>query len=197
MASLTDLAELTLTFDRAPGTIVDLPLLELHTNLRRLQIDEAYGLAVDEIPELPILQTLELHGTRRATAVAVKSRYRGSDVSVHISGAKTNEWLALHMDNPFRDWIEDSKSFGKAACAAFDRARQAADVVGIDPPDDAATAERVLRGLVADLNAINDKYEMIDTLRREQAWDAYCELAHELGIPIERAVAWFDDGRSF
>ena len=31
--------------------------------------------------------------------------------------------------------------------------------------------------------------------RREQAGDAFCELAHKLGVPIERADAWFDDGR--
>ncbi|GIH07838.1 hypothetical protein Rhe02_59050 [Rhizocola hellebori] len=185
LSTLTDLETLTITFDHAPGTITDLEALGRLTTLRSLQLDEAYGLTVEELPELPALQTLELNGTRRTTAAAVKARYRGSAVGVRVSGAKTDEWLALHMDNPFRDWIEDSKGFGKAACLAYNRARQAAD------------AERALRGLVADLNTLHDKYEMIDTLRREQAWDAYCGLARQLEVPAEQAESWFDDERRF
>jgi hypothetical protein len=78
---------------------------------------------------------------------------------------------------------------------AYDRARQAADAIGTARPDDVAAAERILRSLVADLNAIDDKYHMIDTLRREQAWDAYCHLAQQLEVPIEQADRWFDDER--
>ena len=57
--------------------------------------------------------------------------------------------------------------------------------------------ERVLRGLVADLNAIQDTYEMIETDHREQAWDAFSALAYRLGVPGEQADSWFDDERRF
>jgi hypothetical protein len=197
LRGMTDLGMLRLTFDRAPGTLTDLADLRNLTRLRHLQLDEAYGLTVEDLPDLPALQTLELNGTRRVTALAVKARYRGSAVSVSVRGAKADQWLALHMDNPFRDWVHDSKGFGQAACAAYDRARQAADDIGKDDPERAAVAERVLRGLVVDLNAIQDKYRLIDTHNRDTAWDAFRDLAHRLGVSNEDAHRWFDDGRGF
>jgi hypothetical protein len=55
----------------------------------------------------------------------------------------------------------------------------------------------VLRGLVTDLNAIDRQHQMIDTLRRDQAWQAFIDLARELGVPAGQASDWFDDGRRF
>jgi hypothetical protein len=197
LLGLCDVEALRLTFHSPPGTIADLAEMRNLTALRGLQLDEAYGLTVEELPELPALQTLELNGTRHATALAAKARYRGSAVSVSVSGAKTEQWLSLHMDNPFRDWVHDSKAFGRAACAAYDRARRGTDAIGADHPDRAAVAEKVLRGLLVDLNAIEDKYHLIDTHNRETAWDAFRDLAHRLGVSSVDADRWFDDGRNF
>jgi len=197
LLGLSDVEALRLTFDRAPGTITDLAEMRNLTTLRGLQLDEAYGLTVEELPELPALRTLELNGTRHSTSRVAKARYRGSAVSVSVTGAKTDQWLALHMDNPFRDWVHDSKGFGRAACAAYDRARRAADAVAADHPERVAVAEKVLRGLVVDLNAIEDKYHLIDTHNRETAWDAFLDLANRLGVSHVDADRWFDDGRKF
>lgn len=101
------------------------------------------------------------------------------------------------MDNPFRDWVHDSKGFGRAACTAYDGARRGTDAVGADHPDRAAVAEKILRGLVLDLNAIEDKYHLIDTHNRDTAWDALRDLAQRLGVSPEDADRWFDDGRKF
>ncbi|MEV6964403.1 hypothetical protein AB0M47_04740 [Hamadaea sp. NPDC051192] len=197
LLGLCDMETLRLSFDRPPGAITDLAGLRTLTALCRLQLDEAYGLTVEELPDLPALRALELNGTRRVTAHAVKARYRGSAVSVNVSGAKTDQWLSLHMDNPFRDWVHDSKAFGRAACAAYDRARRSADAIGADDPQRLALAEEVLRGLVADLNAIENKYHLIDTHNRETAGDAFHDLAHRLGVASVDAHRWFDGGRNF
>ncbi len=58
-------------------------------------------------------------------------------------------------------------------------------------------AERALRGLVADLNAINDEYCLIDTDYREQAGDVFCDLANRVQISGPQLEEWFDDGRRF
>jgi hypothetical protein len=195
LCGLTDLEKLHITFDRAPGKVDHLSELGRHVNLRSLEFGDAYGLSVADLPDLPALGSLELHGTRRATAAAAKARYGGGRVKLCVSGAKTDKWLAVHMDNPFRDWVHDSKRFGRDACAAYNRAQQAADAIGTAGPDTIAAAEGVLRGLVAALNAIDDKYGMIDTLRREQAWDGYCHLVKQLEVPMELADQWFDDDR--
>jgi hypothetical protein len=52
------------------------------------------------------------------------------------------------------------------------------------------------RGLVADPNAIHGRFGLIETLHRDQAWDAFHDLARRLSIPEGTASAWFDaDGR--
>ncbi|GGM82539.1 hypothetical protein GCM10007977_100030 [Dactylosporangium sucinum] len=57
--------------------------------------------------------------------------------------------------------------------------------------------ERALRDLVADLNTIDSEYGLIDTIYREQAWDAFQDLAGRLHIPEARASEWFDEDRRF
>jgi hypothetical protein len=197
LAGLTDLEDLTLTFGDPPGVLTDLPELDRHRRLYNLQLDDAYGLAAESLPELPSLRYLTLNGTRRTTAAAVKARFKGSAVTVTVSGAKSQAWLAAHMDNPFRDWVEDSKTFGQAACAAYTRAWRAVDAIAPEAPDRLDAAERALRGFVADLNAINDKHGLIDTLYREQAWDVFCDLAKRLHVPEAQTNRWFDEDRRF
>jgi len=38
---------------------------------------------------------------------------------------------------------------------------------------------------------------MIDTIRRDEAWDIYCHLAQQLEVPTEHADRWFDDERQW
>ena len=197
LSHLTDLEQLTVTFDDPPGTLTELGELRRHHRLRTLRLDDAFGLAPDGVPDLAGLRSLELVGTRRTTAAAVKARFKGSAVKVSVSGAKADSWLAQHMDNPFRDWIEDSKGFGRAAAAAYARAWRAVEAIAPETPGASAAAEQALRGLVAELSSINDKYELIDTLYREQAWDAYRALAIQLQVPEQQAEEWFDSGRRF
>jgi hypothetical protein len=63
-----------------------------------------------------------------------------------------------------RDWIEDSKAFGAAACTAYARARTAIETAPSGDPERSAAIANARRGLVTDLNTINARYELIDTL---------------------------------
>src|SRR5690606_16574421 len=103
------------------------------------------------IPELPALRELELAMTRTTTAGAARERYRNKPVNVEIWCAMTDEWLAAHMHNPFRNWVTDGEAFARAACEAYDRARAAVEAIAPDDPDRLVHAEPVLRRLVADL----------------------------------------------
>src|SRR6266540_1478787 len=146
---------------------------------------------------LTSLRHLFLNGTRRTIAAALKARFTGSTVMVSVKGAKSQAWLAAHMDNPFRDWVEDSKAFGQAACSAYTRARRAIEAIAPEAPDRLDAAERALRGLVADLSSINDEHGLIDTIHREHAWVVFRRLAKRLQVPEPEADRWFDDGRRF
>jgi hypothetical protein len=101
------------------------------------------------------------------------------------------------MDNPFRDWVEESQAFGQAACMAYTRAWRAIEAIEPEAPDRLTIGERVLRSLVADLNTIDSRYGLIDTIYRDQAWDVFKGLAGRLHIPEARAIEWFDEDRRF
>lgn len=197
LAGLTGLEELTLTFDDPPGVLTDLPELGRHRRLHNLRLDDAYGLDVENLPELPSLRELFLNGTIRATAAAVTARFQGSEVAVSVDRAKSQAWLAAHMDNPLRGWTEYSEAFGQAACSAYTRAVRAVEAITPKTPNRLHAAERALRGLVADLNAIDDVHGLIDTNYREQAWNVFNGLAQRLQIAEPQASGWFDDDRRF
>ena len=192
LAELTGLEELTITFGDPPGVATDLDVLRTFERLRSLQLDDADGLDPEELPDQPSLRHIELQGTSRTIAAAVEARFGGRGVDVTIIGAKSEAWLSAHMDNPFRDWVKDSEAFATAACEAFDRARRA-----IGPSEDRDAAERALHRFVADLNAIQSEYGMIETDYREQAWDAYRGLAERAHVPVRQAGRWFDEARRF
>jgi hypothetical protein len=197
LSGLTDLAELRLTFGDPRGILTDLPELGRHHRLHSLQLDDAYGLVADEFPELTSLRSLELSGIRRTTATALKARFNGTPVAVSVRGAKSDGWLSAHMDNPFRDWVDESKPFGQAACSAYNRTRRAAEAITPEDPGRLAKAELVLREFVTEFNTINDKYGLIDTINRDHVGDVFFDLVTRLQVPLEQANAWFDDGRRF
>ncbi|WP_345071969.1 hypothetical protein [Phytohabitans flavus] len=197
LAAMTDLEDLTITFDGAPGALTDLRELDRHSRLHSLRLDDAFGLDPASLPELRSLRHLELNGTRRTTAAAVKGRFKGSAVTVSVSGAKSQAWLAAHMDNPFRDWVEDSEAYGRAACAAYTRAMSAVNAIPSAAPDRLEAVERTLRGLVTDLNTVHDEHGPIETDDREHAWYVFEELANRLQVPAPEASRWFDEARRF
>ncbi|MEO3745243.1 hypothetical protein [Plantactinospora sp. B5E13] len=197
LTPLSGLAQLTLTFDAGPGAITDLSDLRQHHGLHTLQLDDAYGLEPDVLPDLPQLRQLVLNGTRRSTATALRRRYRPGPVELSVNGAKSEAWLAAYLDNPFRDWVEDSRAFGEAACKAYLRAWRAVEAIDPEAPDAPAAGERALRTLVADLNTIDARYGLIDTLYRDQVGDVFLALAERLRIPEALANRWFDNDRRF
>lgn len=197
LAKLTGLEELTITFGDPPGVITDLNEFIALARLRSLQFDSAYGLDPSKLPELPSLRRIHLEGTSRTIAAAAKARFTGGGVEVTVSGAKSEAWLAAHMHNPFRGWVEDSESFAAAACEAYADAVRAIEAIESGTTEGGDAAERILRRFGADLNAIESEYGLIDTDYREQAWDVFRGLAERAHVPAQQASQWFDDDRRF
>jgi hypothetical protein len=195
LAGLTDLEHLRISFEDPSGTLTDTQDLRTHHGLHSLQLDDAYGWDPGSLPELPSLTYLEINGTRKGTAAAVKARFKGTGVDTTVRGAKSDAWLAAHMTNPFRDWVEDSKPFGTAACKAYARALLALEAIAPEAPGRMVTVERVLRGFIADLNALDAKYQLIDTMNRETACEVFIALAERAGVPTDQAELWLSDRR--
>ncbi|SNT64653.1 hypothetical protein SAMN05421812_117166 [Asanoa hainanensis] len=199
LSSLTNLRDLRLTLDAAPGVVSDLDELGRHERLRRLQLGDAYGLDPATLPDLPALRELELHGTRDTIVRALQARFAsgGGPVELSVTGAKSQEWLARFLHNPLQDWVDESEPFARAACEAYEELVRVAESVAPDAPDRMASLECALRGFVARLNALDEEYELIDTILREHAWVVYAALAERLQVPAELAEEWFDDTRDW
>ncbi|GIF62891.1 hypothetical protein Ais01nite_09260 [Asanoa ishikariensis] len=197
LSSLAAAESLDVEFLDPPGRLTDTEALRVHHGLTTLTIDNAYDWDPSSLPDLPALRELELNGTLKATAKTLKARFKGTGVTVSVSGAKSDSWVSAHIDNPFLDWVEDSKAFGTAACKAYVKASTAVDGLPADAPDRLERAEAVLRAFVADLNAVEKKYGLIDTLNREHAGDVFDDLAKRAGVPDDTARRWFDENRHF
>ncbi|MGI5146800.1 hypothetical protein ACQEVC_10505 [Plantactinospora sp. CA-294935] len=199
-ASLGELAELEtllLSWQKAPGLLVDADPLATLPRLYAVELLDGYGCAADTLPELPALRHLEVDGLRRSVVAPLRSRYRGSRVELLLRGAKSDAWLEANFGNPFRDWVDDDPRGGTAACRAYATALRAVDRLPADGAGRVEAAEPILRALVDALNRIEQRYEIIDTVNREQAGDVFLALADRAGVPADLADTWFDDWRDF
>jgi hypothetical protein len=197
LAGLRKLESLWLAWHDAPGNLDDAAALSALPRLAHLTLTDAYGLDAETLPDLPALAALTIHGLRRTTSTTIKARYRRTGIHVSIAGAKNDTWLAANLTNPLRDWADDDPRGGAAACRAYAAAVRSIDALPSEPPDPTAAAELVLRNFVQQLNHIDQRYELIDTLRREQAGEAFADLATRAGVPTDRADDWFDQWRDF
>jgi hypothetical protein len=191
LGELVDLKSLHIRWSGPPGTLTDPETLAVFEHLESLQLTDAYGLEDAEVlPEPGVLRYFTINGVRKSVAKDLRVRYRKSATTLSLRGAKSDTWLAANLTNPLRDWVDDHERAGAAACKAYGDALRSIE-------RDSDTAERTLRRLVERLNAIDERHGIIDTLRREQAGDAFMDLAARAGIPDARAADWFDDWRDF
>jgi hypothetical protein len=191
LGGLTDLKSLHIRWSGPPGTLTDPETLAAFEHLESLQLTDVYGLEdAEALPAPGVLRHLTINGVRRSVAKDLRTRYRKSATTLSLRGAKSDTWLAANLTNPLRDWVDDHERAGAAACKAYGDALR-----GIER--DSETAEQTLRTLVEKLNAIDERHGIIDTLRREQAGDAFMDLAARAGIPGARAADLFDQWRDF
>lgn len=197
LAGLKQLESIRIVWRKPPGRLVDAAALASLTHLAVIELVDGYGLDADTLPDLASLTQLSISGLRRSISPALKARYRGSRVRLVIEGAKPDTWLAANLNNPFRDWVDDDARGGAAACRAYASAVRTIDKLPQDHAGRADDAEVALRKLVEALNRIDEKYEIIDTLRREEAFDAFLELAARAELSAQLADQWFDEWRDF
>ncbi|MGC5054707.1 hypothetical protein ACLQ2S_25015 [Micromonospora sp. DT48] len=197
LEELKELESLRIFWRKPPGRLVDAAALASLTHLAVIELVDGYGLDADTLPDLASLTQLSISGLPRSISPALKARYRGTWVRLVIEGARPDTWLAANLNNPFRDWVDDDARGGAAACKAYASAVRTIDKLPQDHGGRADEAEAALRKLVEALNSIDQKYEVIDTLRREEAFDAFMELAARAGVPAHLADQWFDEWRDF
>ncbi len=191
LAGYRRLSELVLQGKAISVTCVE--MLAALPTLRRLTLRHVYDLDAERFPApWPALAQVEIHGLRTATATTLKKKLAVVP-ALKITGAKSDAFIAENLQNPFRGWDEDDPQLGRAAGAAWRKAQAAA---AAPRNTSAARAEPILRALVDALNRLDAKHGL-DTLRREEAADAFLGLAADLGVARAMAERWFDEWREF
>jgi hypothetical protein len=107
-----------------------------------------------------------------------------------------NSDASANRTNPFSHWIEEDPERGPVACEIYDTTLAALKSIPADHPDPVAAAEPVLHAMITQLDDLDDSGFM-DTIRREEAGDAFAELAEMAGVPSDISDAWFDEWREF
>ncbi|MBX3232210.1 MAG: hypothetical protein KIT84_19150 [Labilithrix sp.] len=191
LAKYTQLVELTLR--GAPGRLTDASGLAALKGLRELTIAELYELDAKRWPTSWRFDGLTIRGLNKADAAALAKSQEGAG-ALAIRGAKSDAWIAENLGNPFRHWEDDEPAFGRAAMAAWKKANAAARKLGAKAAK--PKAKVVLDDLVKALNRVDAKHA-IDTLRRDEAADAYFALARGMAVAAADAERWLDDLREW
>ncbi|WP_433795741.1 hypothetical protein [Actinoplanes sp. CA-252034] len=126
IAAFLEAHTVSLRWTSPPGRLDNPTALTALTHLRLLQMFDAYAMDADTLPDLP-LDDLLISGLRGSTARGLRARFRKSPVTLSLTGAKSDRWLAANLDNPFRDWADDNPTAGAAACKAYATALKALD----------------------------------------------------------------------
>ncbi|WP_433246989.1 hypothetical protein ACQPYK_46225 [Streptosporangium sp. CA-135522] len=198
LGALIGLESLRIRWRRPYGRLLDTADLSRWQRLHTLQLTDAYGVDASSLPHpATSLRRLSVAGVRRSQVKPIKARYKGAPVHVTLQGAKSDIWLAANVDNSLRDWVDDDERAGNAACKAYASALRAIEHLPACDSAKAADARPILQNLIKKLNAIDERYEIIDTLRREQAADVFFELARRAGVPDSETADWFDEWRDF
>ncbi|TDD42064.1 hypothetical protein E1286_31640 [Nonomuraea terrae] len=198
LAALTDLEWLHIRWNHPHGGLLDGSRLSGFSRLHTLRLADAYGVDASSLSHPPTsVRRLDVNGIRRSQSELLMARHRGTPVRVTVWGAKSDAWLASNIDNPLRDWVDDDEQAGAAACEAYASALRAIDHLPAGDPATATRAQPILRHLIEQLNTIEERSEIIDTLRREEAADAFFDLAQRAGVTDSEAADWFDEWRDF
>lgn len=185
LAKYTRLTELTLR--GGPGRLTDGRGLAKAKTLRELTIYDVFELDLARW-SAPALEALTVHGVKKEDAVALKQTYKA--IGPDVAGGRDAKWIADNLGNPFRDWDDGGPAFGRAAVAAWKKADAAAKKLGAKVAKPKAKA--VLDALVVALNRADATHGSIDTIRREEAVDAYFTLARRMTVPESDAEKWLD-----
>ncbi|MFD8978500.1 hypothetical protein [Streptomyces sp. NPDC059564] len=136
------------------------------------------------VPAFPDLTRLSLYGIPADYAAAMRKTWRPHvrhGVELDVRGARKPEWVAANTANPLRDWDGREhipRAAYRKAVAQYKATRDAflAEVTGGEHHGDIA---EIGRAFGAAFNALDSRSRFIETVEREELFDALDFLADE------------------
>lgn len=183
----------SLSIHGGPETDLDPENLAGLRRLERLELRDLYAFDFATLPVAaawPSLRSVEISGLRKTAVPLLKERLAGI-ADVAIRGGKSDEWLTANLDNPFRDWVDQDASKGRAAARSWTKRRTE---IGAAPTP--AKKKAVLKAFIGDFNALDAK-QGLDTIDREETAEAFAQLADAAGFTRDEADELFAAWRDF
>lgn len=143
--------------------------------------------------EIPKLNSITLWSVPKVVADKVKKEFKSID-ELEIKQARTDEWIKANLDNPLGEWDgrEGTKlSVAKKAMKAYTDAYKK-----LSSNQDKNEAAKTLQNFIVIFNQIDEKHP-IDTLEREEIWDAFNILGELTLLTVKEKEQIFEDLRDF
>ncbi|WP_405435542.1 hypothetical protein OG373_02740 [Streptomyces avidinii] len=169
------------------GTLTSAAALNQLPQLQALTITELFGMDASDclLPRhVPELEEVSLYGIPADYAAAMRKAWRlqvRHGVELDVRGARKPEWVAANRANPLRDWDGREhipRTAYRKAVAQYKATRDAfrTEITGGDHHGNIA---EIGRAFGAAFNALDSRSPFIETVEREELFNALAFLADE------------------
>ncbi len=201
----------TLSIHGKPGSIAGFDALRKLPNLEVFWCFNMCGFDGSDMPgpdELPNLFHLWFEDLPNDAAKRIRKTWKDADgVIVNIGKARKPEWFAENRDNPFHDWDERDgipKAFAKKAFSLYKTCKtQMLALSSLPEAERPAAFAEAVRGFVAAFNVMDEKEPFIETIEREEIYEAALDLWRlaqkqcGLGMTEDEFIDTFDNRRDW
>ena len=169
-----------------PGLLANFAQVRELKKLERFSTYDLFGFSKHDIPSpqtLPKLNWFWMTSLPQEAAQAAKEIWKGAakhGVNLRITQARSAEWLAQNVDNPFRSWDGAehlSKSAARKAKSCYQKTRAA--LIKLAHSDETDCQEQALKIVRAYTNVFN-AIKGIETIERDEIYDALGEIIRAL-----------------
>jgi hypothetical protein len=185
VASFPDLTRLSLSGNL--GTLTSAAALNQLSQLQGLTIRELFGMDASEclLPRhVPEVEEVSLYGIPADYAAAMRKTWRPHvrhGVQLDVRGARKPEWVAANTANPLRDWDgrEHIPRIKYREAVAQYKATRDAFLAEVTDGEDHGNIAEIGRAFGSAFNALDSRSPFIETVEREELFDALDFLADE------------------
>ncbi|MFJ3900844.1 hypothetical protein [Streptomyces sp. NPDC090025] len=186
VADFPDLTRLSLSGNL--GTLTSAAALNRLPLLQGLTIRELFGMDASDclLPRhVPGVEEVWLDGIPADYAAATRKTWRPHvrhGVQLDVRGARKPEWVAANATNPLRDWDgrEHIPRTGYRKAAAQYKATRDAFLAEVTGGEHHGNIAEIGRAFGAALNALDSRLHFIETVEREELFDALDFLVDEV-----------------
>ena len=183
------------------GTLKNIDALAKLKHLKDVWLSDVYGF--EHFPtraQLPHLKRLCFWSVPKSACEAARAQFKDIE-SLVIKQPRSKQWLAANLNNPLRRW-DGREGVGAAtarkAMRAYAGTHKKLSALEAKAASDELKIEKteILKEFIAVFNAIDAKHS-IDTMEREEIWEAFCKLAELAAVDAKSQERIWEQNAEF